>query len=64
MGTPRESILERLQRIKRQKLLSAAEGYLLLDLFPQALASLDEIPEDAGDTAPIDLLRGEARRSL
>ena len=35
-----------------------------MDLFPQSLASLDEIPEDAGDTAPIDLLRGEALRSL
>lgn len=56
--------MDRLTRIKRQKLLSAAEGYLLLGLFPQALASLDEIPEGDGETTPVDLLRGEALRSL
>lgn len=56
--------MDRLQRIKRQKLLNAAEGYLLLGLCNQALTSLDEIPQDDSETLAVDLLRGEALRSL
>lgn len=63
-GALKESILDRLQRIKRQKLLNAAEGYLLLGLFPQALTSLDEVPVDDSDNTAVDLLRGETLRSM
>lgn len=55
--------MDRLQRIKRKMLLNASEGYLMLGLFEKALATLDEVSDD-GETTTIDLLRGEALRSL
>lgn len=57
-----------LRDLKKQKrLLDAAEGYLMLGLTEQALASLDQIPNDAGDQAVVaaaDALRAEIYRGL
>jgi tetratricopeptide (TPR) repeat protein len=52
---------------KHKRLLDAAEGYLLLELAPQALAALEQIPCDTEDQAvalAADILRGEVYRSL
>jgi tetratricopeptide (TPR) repeat protein len=50
--------------IRRQKLLSAAEGYIELGMHPQALASLNQIERgDHGDFA-VNFLRGDALRNL
>jgi tetratricopeptide (TPR) repeat protein len=51
-------------RGRRDKLLSAAEGYITLGMFTQALASLDKItdPDEAGFA--LNFLRGNALRNL
>jgi tetratricopeptide (TPR) repeat protein len=51
-------------RIRREKLLSAAEGYLALDLPKQAIESLDEIEDPKEVLFQWNYLRGEAYRQL
>ena len=51
-------------RSRRDKLLAAAEGYMILGMFPQALASLDEIDRREQDAFEVNFLRGDVLRHL
>lgn len=51
-------------RVRREKLLRAAEGYLALEMPEHALASLNEVPEPEQSRYQFHLLRGEALRAL
>ena len=56
--------MPRTAQIRRQKLLNAAEGYLMLELPELALDSLNDIADPHRASFQVHFLRGEAYRQL
>ena len=56
--------MTRTSQIRRQKLLTAAEGYLMLDLPEMALDALNEIADPYRAPFQVHFLRGEVYRQL